>query len=82
MEPTRKLPLALDPNGDPETSEAQNPLCLILPTLCPQPIAPAMSISELSYRVPPATPGCDPGGLGEAPSVHSRPPHFRPPGEH
>ncbi|XP_076770445.1 myocyte-specific enhancer factor 2B isoform X1 [Arvicanthis niloticus] len=44
------------------------------------PVAPAMSVSELSYRVPPATPGCDPGGLGEAPSVHSRPPHFRPPG--
>nr|XP_038950696.1 myocyte-specific enhancer factor 2B isoform X1 [Rattus norvegicus] len=44
------------------------------------PVAPAMSVSELSYRVPPATSGCDPGGLGEAPSVHSRSPHFRPPG--
>ncbi|XP_052017935.1 myocyte-specific enhancer factor 2B isoform X1 [Apodemus sylvaticus] len=44
------------------------------------PVAPAMSVSELSYRVPPATPGCDPAGLGEAPSVHCRPPHFRPPG--
>lgn len=44
------------------------------------PVAPAMSVSELSYRVSPATSGCDPGGLGEAPSVHSRPPHFRPPG--
>nr|BAA08850.1 MEF2B [Mus musculus]BAA24542.1 myocyte enhancer factor 2B type B-1 [Mus musculus] len=44
------------------------------------PVAPAMSVSELSYRVPPATPGCDPGGLGEVPSVHSRPAYFRPPG--
>ncbi|XP_060237895.1 myocyte-specific enhancer factor 2B isoform X1 [Meriones unguiculatus] len=44
------------------------------------PVAPAMSVSELSYRVPPAAPGCDPGELGEAPSAHSRPPHFRPPG--
>ncbi|XP_052608633.1 myocyte-specific enhancer factor 2B isoform X1 [Peromyscus californicus insignis] len=44
------------------------------------PVTPAMSVSELSYRVPLAPPGCDPGGLGEAPSVHSRPPHFRPPG--
>lgn len=82
MEPTRQPPLALGLNGDPETSKAQNPLCLILPTLYSQPVAPATSVSELSYRVPPATPGCDPGGLGEALSVHSRPPHFRPPGEH
>ncbi|CAH6779712.1 myocyte-specific enhancer factor 2B [Phodopus roborovskii] len=44
------------------------------------PVAPAMSVSELSYRVPHTPPGCDPSGLGEAPSVHSRPPHFRPPG--
>ncbi|CAO2612614.1 Myocyte-specific enhancer factor 2B [Lemmus lemmus] len=44
------------------------------------PVNPAMSVSELSYRVPLATPGCDPRGLGEDPSVHSLPPLFRPPG--
>ncbi|XP_035306480.1 BLOC-1-related complex subunit 8 isoform X5 [Cricetulus griseus] len=44
------------------------------------PVAPAMSVSELSHRVPLAPPGCEPGGPGEAASVHSRPPHFRPPG--
>ncbi|XP_075840696.1 myocyte-specific enhancer factor 2B isoform X3 [Microtus pennsylvanicus] len=44
------------------------------------PVAPAMSVSELSYRVPLAPPGCDPSGLGEDPSVHSLPPLFRPPG--
>ncbi|OBS58365.1 hypothetical protein A6R68_10494 [Neotoma lepida] len=35
------------------------------------PVTPAMSVSELSYRVPLAPPGCDPGGLGEAPSLYS-----------
>ncbi|XP_035306966.1 myocyte-specific enhancer factor 2B [Cricetulus griseus] len=50
------------------------------PTSRPQPVAPAMSVSELSHRVPLAPPGCEPGGPGEAASVHSRPPHFRPPG--
>nr|XP_048283278.1 myocyte-specific enhancer factor 2B isoform X2 [Myodes glareolus] len=44
------------------------------------PVAPAMSVSELSYRVPLAPPSCDPSGLGEDPSVHSLPPLFRPPG--
>ncbi|XP_005086199.3 myocyte-specific enhancer factor 2B isoform X2 [Mesocricetus auratus] len=39
------------------------------------PVAPATSVPELSYRVP-----LDPSGPGEAPPVHSRPPHFRPPG--
>uniref|UniRef100_A0A8C6QQI4 Myocyte enhancer factor 2B n=1 Tax=Nannospalax galili TaxID=1026970 RepID=A0A8C6QQI4_NANGA len=51
---------------------------LPLPRICS--VAPAMPIQEPAYRVPPASPGCDPGGLREPTTAHNRPSPFRPPG--